>query len=177
MLIVRESHGKQSGFTLIETMISIIILGGGLLALASAFSQGMILMATSHYQQIAKEKACEAVESVTSSRDTRVITWARIRNVSRGGVFLDGPQPLRAQGSDGLVNTADDGAPETETLPGPDRLLGTADDIVIPLNAFTREIEITDIAPNLRQIRVIVRYQMGHLAREYQVVTFISSFA
>jgi prepilin-type N-terminal cleavage/methylation domain-containing protein len=167
----------QAGFSLIEIMISILILGGGLLTLAMAFAQGMILMSTSHYQQIAKEKASEAVESVTSSRDTRVITWTQIRNVSRGGVFRDGAQPLRAQGNDGLVNTVDDGAVENETMPGPDGALGTGDDVVFPLSDFTREIEITDIDTNLRQIRVIVRYQMGHLTREYTLVTFISSFA
>ena len=172
-----ERNGDQVGFSLIEIMISILILGGGLLTLAIAFAQGMILMSTSHYQQIAKEKASEAVESVTSSRDTRVITWTQIRNVSRGGVFLDGPQPLRSQGNDGLVNTVDDGAEENETMPGPDGILGTADDVVAPLSTFTREIEIRDIATNLRQIRVIVRYQMGHLTREYTLVTFISSFA
>jgi len=158
-------------------MISIIIIGGGLLALGSAFSQGMILMSTSHYHQIAKEKASEAVESVTTSRDTRVIAWAQIRNVAQGGIFLNGPQPLRVQGLDGLVNTADDGAVETEILPGPDRILGTADDIVAPLNAFTREIQITDVAANLRQIRVTIRYQVGHLVRQYELITYISSFA
>jgi len=174
---IAERRADQAGFSLVEIMISILILGGGLLTLAIAFAQGMILMSTSHYQQIAKEKASEAVESVTSSRDTRVITWTQIRNVSEGGVFLDGPQPLRSQGADGLVNTGDDGAEESETLPGADGVLDTADDVVFPLNDFTREIEIRDIDANLRQIRVIVRFQMGHLTREYELVTFISSFA
>lgn len=177
MPIVKEPHRNQSGFSLVDTMFAMIILGGGLLALAAAFSQGMIVMSTSHYQQIAKEKASEAVESVTSARDTRVITWAQIRNVSNGGVFLDGPQSLRASGLDGLVNTADDGALETETSPGPDGLLGTGDDIVQPLDKFTREIKITDIAPSLRQILVTVRYQTGQVTRQYQLITFLSSFA
>ncbi len=167
----------QSGLTLLETMISIIILGGGLLALASAFSQGMVLMSTSHYHQVAKEKASEAIESVFTSRDTRIITWAQIRNASAGGVFLDGPKSLRAVGTDGLVNTADDGALENETLAGPDGVLGTGDDIVRPMDVFTREIQITDLAPNLREIRVIVRYRIGSLNRQYQLVAYLSSFA
>jgi len=177
MLIVGESHGNQSGFTLVEAMVATIILSGGLLALALAFAQGMIAMLTSHCHQIAKEKASEAIETVSTSRDTRIITWAQIRNVSNGGVFLDGPQPLRAPGPDGLVNTSDDGALENETLPGSDGILGTGDDIVHPLSAFTREIEIRDIAPNLRQIRIIIRYQIGHLTRQYELITYISSFA
>ena len=80
-------------------------------------------------------------------------------------------------GRDGLVNTADDGGVESTTLPGPDNITGTADDVVVPLNDFTREIEIRDIGDNLRQIRVIVRYQIGHLVREYTLTTYISSFA
>jgi hypothetical protein len=177
MPIVKGPLSNQSGFSLIDTLFGIVILGGGLLALASAFSQGMVLMSTSHYQQIAKEKAAEAVESVTSARDTRVITWAQIRNAGNGGVFLDGPRPLRAPGLDGLVNTADDGAAETETLPGPDGLLGTGDDVVLPLDKFTRQILITDIAPNLRQVTVTVIFQVGPLVRQYQLISYISSFA
>ena len=107
----------------------------------------------------------------------RIITWARIRNVSQGGIFLDGPQPLRGQGPDGLANTADDATQECETLPGPDNQLGTEDDVLVPLSGFSREVEIRDIGANLRQIRVIIRYQIGHLTRQYELVSYISSFA
>ena len=177
MQIAQETHRNQAGFTLVETLFAIIILGGGLLALASAFAQGMVIMGTSHYHQIAKEKASEAIESVFTSRDTRIITWAQIRNVDGGGVFLDGEQPLRGVGTDGLVNTADDTTQESERLAGPDGILNTGDDVVFPLDSFTREIDISDIGPNLRQIRVVVRYRIGHLARQYELVAFISSFA
>lgn len=154
-----------------------IILSGGLLALASGISQGMIVMSTSHYHQIAKEKASEALESVNTSRDTHIIAWDRIRNVHDGGIFLDGLQPFRAHGTDGLVNTADDGAVENEILPGPDGILGNADDVVASLDAFRRQIIITDLAANLRQIRVVVTYRIGHLTRQYEVISYISSFA
>jgi type II secretory pathway pseudopilin PulG len=177
MQTAQEPRQNQAGFTLVETLFAIIILCGGLLALASAFAQGLVTMNTSHYHQIAKEKASEAIESVFTSRDTRIITWAQIRNVDSGGVFLNGPQQLRAAGTDGLVNTGDDGSPESEKLAGPDGLLNTGDDVVFPLDAFTREIDISDIAPNLRQIRVMVRYHVGHLVRQYELVAFISSFA
>jgi prepilin-type N-terminal cleavage/methylation domain-containing protein len=177
MPTAKETHGKQSGFTLVETLMAIVILSGGLLALATAFAQGMIIMSSAHYHQVAKEKASEAIESVTTSRDTRIIVWNRIRNVSEGGVFLDGPQPLRQAGPDGLVNTADDLNVEREVLPGPDKMLDTGDDVIVELGGFTREIQISDIAPNLRQIRVIVSYRMGPLTREYQLIAYISSFA
>ena len=176
MPTTRNPHANQSGFSLIDTMLGMLILGTGLLSLALAVSQGMIFMSTSHYQEIAKQKASEAIETVTSARDTLVIPWIQIENVSKGGVFLDGPQPLRVPGPDGLVNTADDGAVECETLPGPDGKLGTADDIVLPLTDFTREIKITDIATNLRQILVTVTYTVGKVTRSYQLITYISSF-
>jgi hypothetical protein len=175
---MREPHSDQSGFSLVDTLLAMLILGGGLLALALAFSKGMVIMSTSHYHEIAKQKASEAVESVTSARDTGVLTWGKIANVGDyDGIFLKGPQPLRDPGPDGLVNTADDGAIECETLPGPDGVLGGGDDVVFQLNDFTREIKITDIAPNLRQILVTVTYNFGSLTRTYRLVTYISSFA
>jgi prepilin-type N-terminal cleavage/methylation domain-containing protein len=170
-------HSDQSGFSLLETMMAAVILGGGLLALAYGMSQSMVIMSTSHYHQIAREKASEALESVNTSRDTHIIAWTQIRNISNGGIFLDGAQPMRDHGADGLVNTADDGALETEALSGPDGVLGTGDDVVNSLDAFRRQIIITDLAPNLRQIRVIVSYQIGHLSRQCEVISYISSFA
>lgn len=177
MRIIKMTRGNQSGFTLVETLMAIVVLSGGLLALATAFAQGMIIMMSSHPHQVAKEKASEAIESVFTSRDTRIISWARIRNVSEGGIFLNGPQPLYGPGPDGLANTADDATPECEMLPGPDNQLGTADDISVPLGGFSREVEIRDIGANLRRIRILIRYQIGPLTREYELVSYISSFA
>jgi hypothetical protein len=167
----------QSGTTLVEVLMAIVMLSGGLLCLAYGMSQGLVVMATGHYHEIAKQKASEALENVNTSRDTHILTWDQIRNVSQGGVFLDGPCPLRAHGPDGLINTADDGALETEILPGPDGVLGTADDIVNSLSAFQRQITITDLGPNLREIQVTVTYTVGSLSRQYTVISYISAFA
>jgi type II secretory pathway pseudopilin PulG len=170
----------QSGFTIIEAMISMVLLGGGLLALASALTQGMLVMSTAHSHQIAKEKAAEAMESVFTSRDARKVTnWDLIQNKSRNGnaLFLDGLQSLCEAGEDGLMNTLDDGDVETETDPGLDNTLGTGDDEVIVLDNFQREIEIRDINANLRQIRVIISYTIGNLTREYVLTSYISPFA
>jgi type II secretory pathway pseudopilin PulG len=170
---------SELGLTLVETMIAMMILSGGLLALASAFAQGMIIMSSAHFHQIAKEKASEAIESVFTSRDTRTISWSQIRNIAHEGIFLDGPQPLRGSGADGLVNTEDDEqeSVESEITPGPDGKTGTEDDISVPLNTFTREIKISDLGVNLRQITVTVTYPVGSLTRRYELVAYISSFA
>lgn len=194
MSLTNGIHGKKhlcgrrsGGFTLIEVIMAIAILAFGVLVLASVFAQGMTIMSTSPWEVIAKEKAQEAVESVFTARDTRVLTWARIRNVVGGsgadnGVFVDGPQRLCASGVDGLVNTADDFTPcvqESVVYPGPDGLLGTTDDTRVDLRIFSREIEIRDVPGNinLRRVRVIVNYPVGRLTRQYTIVTFISSFA
>ncbi len=178
-MLKKKKQRNDLGLTLVETMISMCILSGGLLALATAFAQGMIIMSSSHYHQIAKEKASEAIESVFTSRDTRTISWTQIRNQGNNGVFLDGPQPLRGHGPDGLVNTNDDkNQPcEGEITPGPDGNIGTADDATVPLDGFTREIRIADLSLNLRQITVIVTYHVGSLVRQYELVAYISSFA
>ena len=114
----RAAAGSDGGFSLIETIIAMAILATGLLSLAGVFILGLNHLSTSSAALIAREKAREAVESVHTARDTRVITWCQIYNVTSvrsaacagapAGVFVDGVQPLRKPGLDGLVNTADD---------------------------------------------------------------------
>jgi len=183
-------RGSADGFTLVEVIVSIVILTVGVLALVQVYTTGMTMMSTSQWDVIAKEKAAEAAESVFTARDTRVLQWAQIRNVvgaaGDNGVFLDGPQPMyavctSAVPNDGLINTADDTRCPLESIvvPGPDNQLGTADDQTTVLNFFTREIRIRDIAGNvnLRQIDVILTYRVGRMTRTYQLTTYISSYA
>jgi prepilin-type N-terminal cleavage/methylation domain-containing protein len=197
----RPVAGGDGGFSLIETMIAMAILATGLLSLAGVFILGLNHLSNSSAALIAREKAREAVESVHTARDTRVITWCQIYNVASvrsaacvaapAGVFVNGVQPLRKPGPDGLVNTADDLEIEEALSPGPDNVLGNADDVRTPLTGFTREIEITEIVtngvanPNLRRVRVRIRYgsqvrnQSGVLEPErlYELTTYISSIS
>jgi len=171
---------KESGFSLVETLIAMGILATGLLSLAAVFAMGLNQLAGSSASLIAREKAREAVESVHTARDTRVITWAQIRNTGEGGVFLAGAQQLREAGGDGLVNTDDDGDVEVSLAPGYDNILGTSDDIATPLDTYTRTIEITDILtagvpnPSLRQLRVTIGFRVGQAQRTYTLTTYIS---
>jgi type II secretory pathway pseudopilin PulG len=174
---------SEEGFSLIETLVAMGILATGLLTLGSVLVVGMKSLASSSPGLIAREKAREAVESVHTARDTRVITWDQIKNAP-AGVFLTGARSLTTPGNDGLVNTADDGPVESLKNPGKDGVLGTADDVITPLVGYTRQIEITNITdangvvdPNLRQIRVTVRYLVAGQWRTYTLTTFISSFA
>jgi prepilin-type N-terminal cleavage/methylation domain-containing protein len=174
----------ESGFSLIETIVAMGILATGLLGLAGVFTLGMAHMATSSANLVAREKAREAVESVHTARDTRTITWAQINNVANGGVFLDGPQPLKDPGADGLVNTADDGAIEEQRTPGPDGILGNSDDVHVQMTNYTRTIAITtvldengDVNANLRQIAVTIVYNVGPVKRTYTLTTYISAIS
>lgn len=162
---------------MLEVLVALFISAFSLLALAQAFALGMRQTSTSQADLIAREKAAEAVESVYSARDSRTITWALLRNVADGGAFLNGPQSLKEVGADGLVNTSDDGAVQTIIRPGGDNLLGTADDETTPLTQFQRDLIITDVAPNLRQIQVVVSYMTNGISRSYTVTALISSFA
>jgi prepilin-type N-terminal cleavage/methylation domain-containing protein len=178
---MRSSGRSESGFTLLEVLVAMILLSVGALALASGVALSARRLTGSQDQFTASQRAAEAIENVTKARDTRVLTWAQIRNVvgagSDNGVFLDGPQSVRDPGPDGLVNTADDGAVSAVITPGPDGLLGTGDDEQRPLFGFTREIEIRDVSPNLRQLRVIVRYRTPQGITQFIVSTFLSAYA
>jgi type II secretory pathway pseudopilin PulG len=175
---------KESGFSLVETLIAMGILATGLLSLAAVFAMGLNHLQGSSASLLAREKAREAVESVHTARDTRIITWAQIRNTDNGGVFVAGdpadPPPLREPGPDGLVNTADDGDIEVSIAPGADNMLGTADDVETPLDTYTRQIIISDIMvggvpnPSLRRLTVTIGFRVGQTQRWYTLTTFIS---
>jgi len=176
-------HGHETGFTLIETVVSLALLTVGLLSMAAVMAHSVRQMGGSTSDMVMTQKASEAIESVFTARDNRKLTWAQIRNVNGqgndGGVFKDGPLPIRLPGDDGLVNTADDDAEEIEevTLAGRDNQLNTADDEVVKLDTYTREIEIRDLSQGLRQIKVIVRYTGGDAVREFVLVSYISTYA
>ncbi|MCX6551404.1 MAG: prepilin-type N-terminal cleavage/methylation domain-containing protein [Acidobacteria bacterium] len=178
----RRRRASAAGFTLIEAMVALSVLMVGLLGMAGVMAAGLKRMGSAPTDVIARQKAAEAIESVYTARDTRTRTWAQIHNVQGGsgsdaGVFLDGLQPLKDPGADGLMNTADDGAVETLVQPGPDGRLGTTDDITTPLSNYAIEIRIRDLSATLRSLQITVRLQSGIGTRDYVVNTLISSYS
>jgi len=194
---LRRTSKKQSGFTLIEVMISICILTIGLVGMLSLF--GVALAATHDARQdlIAKQEANEAVEMIFSARNVAEVTWAQIQNVSNGGIFLDNYQPILDPGPDGIDGTADDvygnvtnascpGPSQCLQLAGPDGVLGTADDTYLPLNNFQRQILITpynnpdgSVNPSLRQVTVNIKYvtsQYRDVNAVYSITSYISQY-
>lgn len=164
--VLPASAGEQ-GFSFVEVLAAMLILTAGLLPLVGLFTMGVQRITASTPMLMAREKAREAIESVHAARDTGTASWASIQNVSGGGVFLDGNQAIKHPGNDGLVNTADDGA------------------IQVPVAEFTREIDINPLTseisgavdPNLREVRVTVRYKVYGAWRNYVMVTYVSSYS
>ena len=178
---------KQSGFTLLEAMIAIVILSFGILSLASVYAQGIQVASLTQFDYIAEKQAEEAVETIFAARDSKLLAWTNIRNVTgaggvNDGVFVVGPKPLLAAGPDGLFGTVDDDAANPTVVivsPGPDKILGTADDVVMPLTNMTRTIAIVDVvgSTGLRQITITMTYTVGRMTRQYTLVSFIAQFS
>jgi len=170
--------------TLIEVMIASFIISVALLALAAAMGNGINAMFIVQENLIAKQKAREAMESVFTARSTQNIQFTDILGTTNGGIFLEGWQPVSLMGSDGIANTADDGAVETIQFPGPDGNLGNADDEIRPLSNFERRIVFTDVLlqsgavdTEIRQITVDVRYLIRGRWWTVSVSSYISKFA
>jgi type II secretory pathway pseudopilin PulG len=183
--VTTRVRSRQVGFGLIEAMVAGIILIVGLAALAGLFAQSLNNLQYTREDLIAKQKAREALEGVYTARNDSTIGFAGIQNVSNGGIFLNGFQPLFLPGPNGIVGTAGQSAIlDRQVLPGPDGIIGTADDIILPLNNFQRQILIQplfdangNISPDIRQITVTVQVtseQRG--TRNYTVSGYISRF-
>jgi pilin/secretion family protein with methylation motif len=192
MIMRHERHhlrrNNQKGFSLMEAMIAVLVLSFGILSLAAVFAQGLLFSEATQFDYIAQKKSEEAVESIFNARNTQATSWAQIQNVSAGGIFLDGAQPLLAPGlTNGLVGTANDDAAHPDSVivgPGPDGILGTADDVTIPLSNMQRTIVIApvldaagNVEPNVRTITVTMTYKVGRLNRTYTLVSYISAFS
>jgi prepilin-type N-terminal cleavage/methylation domain-containing protein len=175
---------KQKGFTLLETMIAMAVLSFGILSLIAVYTQGLRTSAQSKIQFIAQAKAQAAMETIFTARDTHILSWAQINNVSQGGVFLDGAQPMLAPGPDGLIGTADDDALHPDTIiigpPGNNDIVSTAGDKTFNLNPMmTRTILFTPVAnvPNLNQVTITINYTSEGQPGQFQLICYISNYA
>jgi prepilin-type N-terminal cleavage/methylation domain-containing protein len=188
---VKRKARKQRGFTLVEAMVASVVLATGLLSVLSLFAYSLSNLQMSQEDLIARAKAKEGLESVFSARDSSQITFDQINNKANGGIFLDDFSLIYdPAGADGIANTDDDATSASSqldaiVLPGPDGILGTADDVRQTLTNFQRKIAIspvfltgtTTINNNLRLITVTVRYTVPQFGgRQYQVSAYISKY-
>jgi type II secretory pathway pseudopilin PulG len=187
-MIPINGNGKrnsQRGFGLVEALIATVVLVVGLVALAGLFAQSLTFLQSTREDLVAKQKATAALEGVYAARDDASLGFASIQNVSSGGIFKDGFQQMFLAGANGVVGTTSDlGTLETEVNPGPDGVLGTADDITVPLVNYRRQILIQpvtnpdlSVSADLRQITVTIRVNTARGGiRDYTVTGYISRY-
>jgi type II secretory pathway pseudopilin PulG len=184
----------QEGFSLIEVMVSMVILMVGLIALLGVFGIAMAATQTSQLNGTAKQLANEAIESILTARETANVTWTQIQNTGSGGLFLPGFQPIDCAGVDGIVGTADDAAcgPQILEQPGPTGVFAgncplPGADTCLTLTNFQRQILISPVYPpsggpipiaSLRSITITIQYQTPQfkLPRQYVLNTYISEY-
>jgi prepilin-type N-terminal cleavage/methylation domain-containing protein len=195
--VSRSNMRSESGFSLIEVMISMAVLTVGLVSLLGVF--GLALASTQASQQnlIAKQLANESYESIVTARNTSQINFDQIQNVGSTncpitgaascGIFLVGAQPIYNAGADGIYGTADDATAGEQALqdPGPDGIFQTADDTFIPLTGYQRTIVITPLydssgnpIQSLRSVTITVQYTtpQTQAQRTYTLSSYISQY-
>ena len=80
-----KAAGNQSGFTLIEVMLAILVLAVGLLIIAAGFAQGMRILADAPVILAAKEAAASVADELAVEREVQnknPVTGQRIKNIS-----------------------------------------------------------------------------------------------
>jgi len=187
----------QSGFSLIEVVISMAILTTGLVSLLGVFGLAMATTQTSQDAMIAKQLANESYESIITARNTTQIDWDDIQNqgstscpitgAASCGIFLAPMEPIDNAGADGIYGTSDDAAAGEQTLqdPGADGVFLTADDLFIPLTGFQRQITISplydgngNLISTVRSVTITVTYAnpQTKLPQSYILNSYISEY-
>ncbi|HYW37878.1 MAG TPA: prepilin-type N-terminal cleavage/methylation domain-containing protein [Terriglobales bacterium] len=195
----RARKQAEGGFSLIEVMVSMVILTVGLVSLLGVFGLAMASTQTTSQDMIAKQLANEAYESIITARNTTQISWDDINNVGATncpvsgalscGIFMTGVNPIylpaTTGANPGIVGAANHGAEQTLEEPGPDGKYGDADDVILPLTGYQRTILISPLyaangalVPSLRSITITVQYSttQAKLPKTYILNSYISQY-
>jgi prepilin-type N-terminal cleavage/methylation domain-containing protein len=178
-------RSDERGFTLLEVLIAMAVMVGGLLSVAYGIGLGLEATQMSTMDTIAREKAREAMEDVFTARNTSTITFSQICNIPTTGpntnncLFVNGPTPMYTADNWGLVNTTNASSNQIETYwtPGPDGILGTADDVPYYLIGFQRQIQVTPIESSdgyTQLARIIVTITYNPLPWTSRTVTMVA---
>jgi type II secretory pathway pseudopilin PulG len=175
----RRAGKSESGVTLLEMVIAMMILTVGLLGLAGAITYALAISNRGRGVTNTKQLVTAMLEQVETLRNAQDLTYGQIANVGSvddtGGNrsfagFPTGFMPVsRDPGPDGIFGTADD-----LIAAGPDGVFGTWDDFTDQSLAFpnySRQITITFLSnnPNLKKITVTLNYP-GPNGRMLQMV-------
>ena len=179
----RRVRGTR-GFSLVEVVTAMFILTIGLVSILTLFSTAIAYLQSSQEDLVCKQKARETMEAIYTARENTQLTFDNINNTTTSpGIFLTGFQPLSAPGSDGLVGNNSSAPVEQMVYPGPDGILGTADDQIITLNNYKRQITFSPVtisgatSPDIRQLQITIQFVDSRgRTRSYTLTSMISRY-
>jgi len=167
----RKGPNSESGVTILEMVVAMLVLTVGLLGLAASIGYAVNVSNKGRNITNTKLLVVSCLEQIETLRNTQQLTFSQIANVGDPGLatgnfagFPTGFQPVSINpGPDGIFGTADD-----LINAGPDNTYGTADDFTDytwAVAGLQRQIVITSLSTNLKRIEVTVRYPDpdGHL--------------
>jgi len=162
----RKQLHSESGVTILEMVVAMLILTVGLLGLAASVGYAVSVSNKGRNLTNSKLLVVSLLEQMETLRNTEQLTFGQIANqgqVDNSGAtrnFLGFPTAFQSlsinPGPDGIFGTDDD-----LISPGPDNVYGTSDDVVDPtwiVTGYQRQISITNLSPNLKRIQVTLRY-------------------
>jgi type II secretory pathway pseudopilin PulG len=179
----RQLH-SESGVTILEMVVALLILTVGLLGLAASIGYAVTVSNKGRNLTNSKLLVVSLLEQMETLRNTEQLTFGQISNqgqVDNSGAtrtFIGFPtafQPLSINpGPDGIFGTDDD-----LISPGPDNIYGTSDDTIdntwaVP--GYQRQITITNLSANLKRIQVTLRYpDAGGHTRDMVGVSYLNN--
>jgi prepilin-type N-terminal cleavage/methylation domain-containing protein len=178
-----SSKNPQAGFTLIETIIAILILTIGLICTVAAITFALQFAKVSRNATGAKHLIVAQIEEIENLRNIKRLTFGQIANtgavVNTGAAinfngFQTGLQTISTNpGPDGVNGTSDD-----FTDAGADGTFGTGDDFTnnaLARSGYQREIIITQLSRFLKRVQVRVRYTgSGNTVAELSGVSYLN---
>jgi type II secretory pathway pseudopilin PulG len=165
---LREQRRSESGITILEMVVSMMILTIGLLGLAAAIGYAVTVSNKGRNVTNSKLLVVSILEQTETLRNTSQLTFGQIANTGQQnntgatrafGGFPDTFMPVSINpGPDGIWGTDDD-----LRNPGnyPGAVYGDGDDFDDPTWAaagFSRQILITNLNSDLKRVQVTLRY-------------------
>lgn len=157
---------SEAGITILEMVVSMMILTIGLLALAGAIGYAVTVSNKGRNVTNSKLLVVSILEQTENLRNTGQLTFGQIANTGQQnntgaprifGGFPDTFMPVSINpGPDGIWGTSDD-----LRNPGPNLLYGDGDDFDDPSWAapgFSRQILVTALNADLKRIQVTLQY-------------------
>lgn len=181
---LRKVNHSESGVTILEMVVAMLILTVGLLGLAASIGYAVTVSNKGRNLTNTKLLVVSLLEQTETLRNTGQLTFGQIANVgavdNTGAprIFPGFPVDFRPisinPGPDGIFGTTDD-----LMGPGPNNIYGDADDRVEPsweMVGYKRKVTITALSANLKRIEVTVRYpDAGGQTRDLSAVSYLNN--